>query len=184
MFQHMRDGGDQDTGHLLTAESKTSLIGGMMAAGISDYILKPFKPDELLGKISKVLGPQVEASPAASSFSGPSPAAGKPFVDVLMIDDMENVAKKFRSMMPKHIKVNNVPMVNPHCKCKERIFTGPSLSIWNSDVNSVALTQQLRVLQPTAGLIALHMKNAENPAKDVQDNGFDGFLIKPFDDGV
>ena len=27
------------------------------------------------------------------------------------------------------------------------------------------------------------MKNAENPAKDAQDNGFDGFLIKPFDDG-
>jgi DNA-binding response OmpR family regulator len=184
MLQHMRDGGDQTPVILLTAESKTSLIGGMMAAGISDYILKPFKPDELLGKISKVLGPQVEASPAASSFSGPSPAAGKPFVDVLMIDDMENVAKKFRSMMPKHIKVNNVLDGQSALQaCKERIYRTIVVDMEIPDVNSVALTQQLRVLQPTAAFIALHMKNAENPGKDAQDNGFDGFLIKPFDDG-
>ena len=81
MLQHMRDGGDQTPVILLTAESKTSLIGGMMAAGISDYILKPFKPDELLGKISKVLGPQVEASPAASSFSGLPRDRGKSGAD-------------------------------------------------------------------------------------------------------
>ena len=76
MLKHMREGGDQTPVILLTAEFKTSPHRRDDGAGISDYILKPFKPDELLGnKISKVLGPQVEASPAASSFSGPSPAA-------------------------------------------------------------------------------------------------------------
>ena len=131
MLKRLRERGDQTPVILLTAESKTSLIGGMMQAGISDYILKPFKPDELLAKITKVLGPQMPeaAGPAAQTFSGPTPAAGKPFVDVLMIDDMENVAKKFRSLMPKHIKVNNVmDGQSALAACREQVFE-PSLSI-------------------------------------------------------
>ena len=43
MLKRLRERGDQTPVILLTAESKTSLIGGMMQAGISDYILKPFK---------------------------------------------------------------------------------------------------------------------------------------------
>lgn len=184
MLKRMRERGDNTPVILLTAESKTSLIGGMMQAGISDYILKPFKPDELMAKITKVLGPQMPEAPgpAAQQFTGPTPAAGKPFVDVLMIDDMENVAKKFRSLMPKHIKVNNVmDGQSALAACRERVFRTIVVDMIIPDVNSVALTSQLRVLQPTAAFLALYMRNFENPAKDARDNGFDGFLIKPFD---
>jgi|MDTC01.2.fsa_nt_gb DNA-binding response OmpR family regulator len=183
MLKRMRERGDKTPVILLTAESKTSLIGGMMQLGINDYILKPFKPDELMAKITKVLGPQMPEAPAAAVQNlGPTPAAGKPFVDVLMIDDMENVAKKFRSMMPKHIKVNNVmDGQSALAACRERVFRTIVVDMQIPDVNSVALTSQLRVLQPTAAFLALYMRSADNPAKEARDNGFDGFLIKPFD---
>ena len=183
MLKQLRERGDKTPVILLTAESKTSLIGAMMQLGINDYILKPFKPEELMAKITKVLGPQVaEPGPAAQTFSGPTPAAGKPFVDVLMIDDMDNVAKKFRSMMPKHIKVNNVmDGQSALAACRERIFRTIVVDMVIPDVNSSALTSQLRVLQPTAAFIALYMRNYENPGKDARDSGFDGFLTKPFD---
>ena len=186
MLKRMRERGDQTPVILLTAESKTSLIGQMMQVGISDYILKPFKPEELMGKITKVLGPAMAAAAgpaaAAAAFTGPTPAAGKPFVDVLMIDDMENVAKKFRAMMPKHIKVNNVmDGQSALAACRERVFRTIVVDMVIPDVNSAALTSQLRVLQPTAAFLSLYMRNFENPAKDSRDQGFDGFLVKPFD---
>ena len=184
MLKRLRERGDQTPVILLTAESKTSLIGAMMQVGISDYILKPFKPDELLAKIQKVLGPSMpQAGPAAApAFSGQTPAAGKPFVDVLMIDDMDNVAKKFRALMPKHIKVNNVVDGQSALQaCRERVFRTIVVDMVIPDVNSAALTSQLRVLQPTAAFLALYMRNFENPAKDAREQGFDGCLVKPFD---
>ncbi len=55
MLQKMREGGDQTPVIMLTAESTRSVVAGAMALGISDYILKPFKPEELREKVLSVL---------------------------------------------------------------------------------------------------------------------------------
>src|SRR6266545_4614699 len=95
---------------LLTSESKRSIIAGAMKSGITDYILKPFKPEELRAKILSVLQKAGGEEDVVSSDSpGGAPAAGvseqkaagrdgaaKQFVDVMVVDDMENVHKRLR----------------------------------------------------------------------------------------
>ncbi len=188
MLTAMRGRGDQTPVVLLTAESKTSLIGGMMAQGLSDYILKPFKPEELREKVYSVLGPAVAQNTEAPAYASPAsvgadgtPAAGRPFVDVLIVDDMENVAKKFKSMLPKHLKVQNCGdgQAAMHV-CRERVFRTIIIDTIIPDVNSAALASQLRVLQPTAAFIGLYMRNVENPVKAAREQGYDGAMVKPF----
>lgn len=41
---------------MITAESKTENVVAAKAAGVSNYIVKPFNAETLLGKIEKVLG--------------------------------------------------------------------------------------------------------------------------------
>ena len=41
---------------MITAESKTENVVAAKAAGVSNYIVKPFNAETLKGKIEKVLG--------------------------------------------------------------------------------------------------------------------------------
>src|SRR4051794_37314524 len=47
MLVKMRENGNQTPVLMLTSESKRSIISQLMKLGINDYILKPFKPEEL-----------------------------------------------------------------------------------------------------------------------------------------
>src|SRR6266545_2701427 len=110
MLAKMRDAGNMTPVIMLTSESKRSIIAGAMKSGITDYILKPFKPEELRAKILSVLEEAGEEEDVVSSDSpGGAPAAGvseqkaagrdgaaKQFVDVMVVDDMENVHKRLR----------------------------------------------------------------------------------------
>ena len=184
MLQKLRDQGNETPVILLTSESRTSLVSAMMQIGISDYILKPFKPEELLDKLAKVLG--ADMPKAGSDEEGEegekSAISDKVFVDVLLIDDMENVARKFGLLMPEHIDVRSTTDAHSSLEeCRERVFKTIIIDMVIPNVNSAALTSQLRVLQPTAAFIALYMRNFENPAKDSREQGFDGYMVKPFD---
>src|SRR5574340_270284 len=77
MLSKMRDAGNATPVIMLTSESKRSIIAGAMKSGITDYILKPFKPEELRSKILTVLqgGGGVE-DVVASDQPGGAPAAG------------------------------------------------------------------------------------------------------------
>ena len=55
MLQKMREGGNGTPVIMLTSESKRSIVAGAMKVGISDYILTPFKPEELREKMLNVL---------------------------------------------------------------------------------------------------------------------------------
>ena len=107
MLTQLRERGDQTPVLMLTSESKRSIVAGLMKLGISDYILKPFKPDELRAKILKALKqePAAAAGAATAEEEAPDPtpaaqsvvsggsnrsdaAAAKPFFDLLVIDDM------------------------------------------------------------------------------------------------
>ena len=54
-FVAVRERGDKTPVLMLTSESKRSVVSTVMKLGIEDYILKPFKPEELKAKVSKVL---------------------------------------------------------------------------------------------------------------------------------
>jgi DNA-binding response OmpR family regulator len=66
MLRKMRENGDQTPVIMLTSESSRDTVAGSILLGISDYILKPFKPEELRQKMLTVL----RAEPGAGE-SGP-----------------------------------------------------------------------------------------------------------------
>ena len=95
MLAALRERGDRTPVIMLTSESKRSIVAGAIKLGIEDYILKPFKPDELRGKVMKALkldgsggatGP-VAANPSVASAPATAPSAGtsasRQFTDVL-----------------------------------------------------------------------------------------------------
>ena len=55
MLKKMRERGDQTPVIMLTSESERTIVMGAMVLGISDYILKPFKPEQLREKVLSVL---------------------------------------------------------------------------------------------------------------------------------
>jgi len=194
MLQKMREGGNKTPVIMLTSESKRTIVAGAMKLGISDYILKPFKPEELRSKVLSVLQgePGVDSvvqadapgSREAVGDGAPAASAAQPvnrFVDVLVVDDMENVMKKLRSMLPAHVSMSGFTSAQSALgACREKVFKVVLVDTEIPDVNSAVLAQQIRVLQPHAALVALALRTANDVTKEVREQGFDDVLFKPF----
>src|SRR4051812_33425235 len=79
MLAALRERGDKTPVIMLTSESKRSIVSGAVKLGIEDYILKPFKPDELRGKVMKALkldGSGGGAIAANASVAAPASSGG------------------------------------------------------------------------------------------------------------
>jgi two-component system cell cycle response regulator len=189
MLERLRTRGVPTPVILLTAESGTSVIGPMLKqGGICEYIVKPFKPEQLRAKVIEALQ-KSGAAPMGAAPRQPNGAndgsfqqAGKTFVDVLVIDDMENVSKKMRTMLPERLTFNScADRGSSIALCRERVYRAVVLDTDIPDVDSMELLRELRILQPTAAFIALVMKSEKNPHSLLSSGGFAGFLTKPFD---
>jgi DNA-binding NarL/FixJ family response regulator len=181
---------------MLTSESKRSIIAGAMKSGITDYILKPFKPEELRNKILTVLqgGGEIEevvasvnpggAPPAGVPAAGAAPrdAGARQFVDVMVIDDMENVHKRLRGMLPNHLTMNGYTSAQSALtSAREKVYRVIILDTDIPDVNSAVLAQQIKVLQPHAAFIALALRTTSgDPSKELKEQGFSDVMYKPF----
>lgn len=195
MLAALRERGDQTPVIMLTSESKRSIVAGAVKLGIEDYILKPFKPDELRGKVLKAL--RIDGSGGASAAgpvaANPSVAAAAPtasagnassrqFIDVLVVDDMENVHKKLRGVLPAHVSMNGCVSAREALQmCQERVYRVVIIDLVIPDVNSVALMNQMRALQPHAVMVALALRSAGEAAGDVKSQGFNDVVYKPFE---
>ena len=196
MLGKMREASNLTPVIMLTSESKRSIIAGAMKSGITDYILKPFKPEELRSKILSVLqGGGGAEDVIASSMPGGAPAAGvadpgareaaggaKQFSDVMVVDDMENVHKRLRSMLPNHLTMNGFTSAQSALASgREKVFRVILIDTDIPDVNSTVLAQQIKVLQPHAAFVALALRtNAQEQTKELRDQGFGDVLYKPF----
>jgi two-component system cell cycle response regulator len=196
MLAKMRERGNKTPVLMLTSESKRSIIAALMKSGISDYILKPFKPEELQAKIKKALhltgdSSSEEAALAALPSASPasagavSPAEGKLGVDILVVDDMENVQKRLRQMVPENITMKGVLNAQTALTiCRERVFRVILMDNDMPDVNSTSLMRQIRVLQPRTVILAMFVRTNANVADLAKKSGFDGAILKPFDAGA
>jgi len=188
MLAKMRELGNKTPVLMLTSESKRSIVAQLMKLGIDDYILKPFKNDELKRKIMKSLKlgtelpvvPMPDVAPASVS-SGGEEGPARQFVDILLVDDMENVAKKFRAAIPAHLSVNSCVSAQAALNvCRERIFRVILIDNEIPDVDSSVLMNQLRVLQPHAAFLALALRSVNKVQNEMKELGFDDVLFKPF----
>jgi two-component system cell cycle response regulator len=189
MLAKMREKGNKTPVLMLTSESKRSIVAQLMKLGIDDYILKPFKNDELKRKIMKslklgnelpvVAAPDVAPSSVSAGNGEEGPA--RQFVDILLVDDMENVAKKFRAAIPAHLSVNSCVSAQAALNvCRERIFRVILIDNEIPDVDSSVLMNQLRVLQPHAAFLALALRSVNKVQAEMKELGFDDVLFKPF----
>lgn len=196
MLAKMREGNDKTPVIMLTSESKRSIVAGAMKLGINDYILKPFKPEELRAKILSVVGGGAEeavpsavaagiVSPGASATHAPVPSdtsgvAGK-FIDILLIDDMENVPKKLRGSVPQHITMNSYTSAQAALAvCREKVFRVILVDSELPEVASGVLARQLKLLQPHAAVLAMPLRSANDVMGELKEEGFDDVLFKPF----
>jgi len=199
MLAKLRERGDKTPVIMLTSESKRSIVSGAVKLGIDDYILKPFKPDELRAKVLKTLkidGPgnaAASAGPIAANAAvaggmasgGGGNSASRQFVDVLVIDDMENVQKRLRTLLPAHVTLNGCVSAREAMQmCQERVYRVLLIDLVIPDVNSVALMKQLRVLQPHAVMVALALRSANDVTGECKGQGFSDVLFKPFESGA
>ena len=196
MLAELRNRGDKTPVLMLTSESKRSIVSSLMKLGIEDYVLKPFKPDELKGKIAKALkmaGPapadealvkemaSIVQSPSSSDAKGGAPG-GKQFIDILCIDDMENVSKRLRTMIPDHVTLNNATSASAALAiCRERVFRIIMVDNDIPDVDSSSLMRQLRVMQPQAAFVSLSLRSVVKAQDEAREAGFVGVVFKPFD---
>lgn len=190
MLAKMREAGNKTPVLMLTSESKRSVMVDVMKSGIEDYILKPFKPEELKAKVLKVLkltgpvGPAAgggEAHAAMASTTRTDPT-GKQFIDILVIDDMENVHKKLKTLVPTHVTVSSaLSAAAALTACREKVFRVVFVDTDIPDVNSAALMNQLRTLQQHAAFLALALRSTNDVHKEMQALGFDDVVFKPFD---
>jgi DNA-binding response OmpR family regulator len=202
MLAKMREDGNRTPVIMLTSESKRSVVAGAMKAGITDYILKPFKPEELRAKILTVLqgggaddedvvqasspggAPQAGFAPAAAAPEPAGPAGGasaRQFVDVLLIDDMENVHKRLRTMLPQHLSMKSFTSAQSAlAAAREGVYRVIIVDTDIPDVNSAVLAQQVKVLQPHAAFVALALRTSSDQSKELKENGFSDVLYKPF----
>jgi DNA-binding response OmpR family regulator len=187
MLTKMRGAGNKTPVLMLTSESKRTIVAQLMKLGIDDYILKPFKNDELKRKVLKSLKlgtdlPVVADVPRESVVSSDGESApARQFVDILLVDDMENVAKKFRAALPAHLTVNSCVSAQAALNvCRERIFRVILIDNEIPDVDSSVLMNQLRVLQPHAAFLALALRSVNKVQAEMKELGFDDVLFKPF----
>ena len=189
MLQKMREKGNKTPVLMLTSESKRSIVAQLMKLGIDDYILKPFKNDELKRKILKSLkmGTEIpvvavpDVAPSSVSSGNGEEGPARRFVDILLVDDMENVAKKFRAAIPPHLTLNSCVSAQAALNvCRERIFRVILIDNEIPDVDSSVLMNQLRVLQPHAAFLALALRSVNKVQNEMKELGFDDVLFKPF----
>jgi two-component system, cell cycle response regulator len=192
MLGKLRASGNHTPVIMLTSESKRSVVSEAMKLGIEDYILKPFKPEELTAKVRQVLKlgipdkPQAAPSAAivaepSATDSGAAAGGGKRFVDVLVVDDMENVAKRLRSLLPSHVTLEGFTSAPSALgACRDRVYRVVLVDNSIPEVDSAVLAGQIKLLQPHATVLALALRSTNDVAAELKSQGFADVLFKPF----
>jgi DNA-binding NtrC family response regulator len=191
MLAKMREGGDSTPVIMLTAESHRPTIAGAMKSGIADYVMKPFELKELCHKVISVLQRNGCGDVVANSMPGDAatadiwkraPSSRRQFVDLMVIDDMENVCKRLRGLLPGHVTMNGFTCVQSAlANMSEKLYRAILIDTDIPGIDSVVLAQQMRQLQPDAAIAALAMHtNATDQTRELMEQGFGAVLYKPF----
>lgn len=120
------------------------------------------------------------ANSAGTKSTKPSTSKNTP-ADILLIDDMDNVAKKFQALLPNQMIFHSC--VNPQTAfslCKKYSFQLIIVDTVIPAVDTKAMITEIKKLQPESTLLALITRNLDGPST-VKEFGLTGWVYKPFD---
>ena len=152
----------------LTATLDTNMVAECMQHGLSDFILKPIKPEEVVSKIEKVLGP-LPAVPESRGY------------DILLVDDMEKVQTALENAVSDDFSIFGATSGAKALELAgERTFPLIIVDMVMPEEEPATITRDLRAKLPYARMVALYSRKVRYPGIRAQEAGYDGFLVKPF----
>ena len=168
-INQLRKAGEMMPIIVMTGEVRTSVISQVLAEGVSDYILKPVSPGEIVGKARKVLGLEVDEG-------------SKPKADILLVDAVPNVGIALKRNLPRDITVVQANDFSSAFEaCREHQFRVIIVDMNMPDIGGEGLGSQLRILQPGTAVFGLYLRDINTGKAEVLQAGFDGHLYKPFE---
>ncbi len=168
-INQLRKAGEMMPIIVMTGEVRTSVISQVLAEGVSDYILKPVSPGEIVGKARKVLGLEVDRG-------------SKPKADILLVDAVPNVGIALKRNLPRDITlVQANDFSSAFEACREHQFRVIIVDMNMSEIGGEGLGSQLRILQPGTAVFGLYLRDVNTGKAEVLQAGFDGHLYKPFE---
>lgn len=168
MLRKMHVRGDEVGSIMITDKLDSNLVAECMQHGLSDFIIKPLKSDELIKKVEKVAGP-VEGNEADAGY------------DILVVDDGARVPDALRGELPEVFSVFAATNRDEaFALCDEHAFKLIIIDAIIPDENSDDLAIALREKVPDARVAALYPRKMKYPGIRASEKGYDGFLVKPF----
>ena len=153
---------------LITSITQSAVIASCMKHGVNEFIVKPINKEELLAKISFVLG-------------GPSPAVQENELSfAALFIGRERVAEEVRKMVPGNIHLECCSgKRNAENICADQRFDRIIIGSIHPPTDVLPLLKELRGAQPSASIHVVYLRSELNPGTRCVTEGFDGFLLKP-----
>ena len=168
MLRKLHVRGDEVSTIMITEKLDSNLVAECMQHGLSEFIIKPIKSEELLKKVEKVAGP-VEGNEADAGY------------DILLVDDGARVPDALRGELPEVFSVFAATnREEAMALCDEHEFKLIIVDAVIPEEDSDDLAQALREKVSGARVAALYPRKVKYPGIRAKEKGYDGFLVKPF----
>lgn len=181
MLRALRDKGINTPVILLTGEVRTSVIGELMGYGISNYIVKPVPPHELVAKATLMLK-EILNTTESDETKTELRALAELGLQVLLVDDMESVEESLQEYLPVGVmlraaRTRDAAVEQIHLEPWDFVFVDMEIP----QVDTVELALSLKSQCGTARVIGLFLRDAAYAKDDARRYGLDGYVYKPFD---
>ncbi len=166
---------------MLTAEAGRENVMKIAKVGVRDYIVKPFKEDVLIDKVSRVidLRPAGESAPAQKNIDDP--------MDILVVEDQPAIIEQIKSGFGHTPwEVHGVASTGEAIDfCQRKVPDCILISLSIPDDAAITLFRIIRSNAKTkyVPLFGLSVKTALEEQQRAQQAGFSTIITKPIDFG-
>jgi len=168
---------------MLTSADQASSAARCRELGVDTYLIKPFKPAELLAMIQKALG-TVEAGRARRTDSAVHPVAGRPLLVLVAEDNVVN--QKLAIAMLKRLGCSAIVAKNGEEAIACWIETHPDMILMDvqmPEVDGFEATRRIRGIELASGtrvpIIAMTAHAMRGDRERCLEAGMDDYISKP-----
>ncbi len=164
---------------MLTAEAGRENVLRIAKLGVRDYVIKPFKEELIIERVSRIIDLKARTEPAARVRRFDDP------LQILVVDDKPAIVEQIQTCLADTPwRVSSIPQAGQavdHCTQTLPDLILASLSL--PDNSAFSLFQMLRAGARTKSvpILALSVKTAVDDQARAQQLGFAGVVTKPID---